>query len=320
VASLTAKINKANATSKKVGALPSDGEDQRSNLEKVARLYGLKTEDLDEAIRSWGARTTDPYDVGLAALYERDYPRATGELKEALKTREAKLAQDQKAVVNAAFVLGKSFYKQGKYRDAVTAYERCLQLSPGDTTVVNNLAVSLHDSGDFARAEPLYRRALAIDEKALGPEHPDVAISLNNLASLSKDKGDYAGAEPLLRRALAIDEKALGPEHPNVAAGLNNLGLLLGRTGDYAGAEPLLRRALAIDEKALGPEHPDVAIDLSNLVSLLQGKGDYAGAEPLLRRALAIQERRLGLDNPTTIKIRNNLEALHRLDAQAKKK
>jgi Tfp pilus assembly protein PilF len=61
---------------------------------------------------------------------------------------------------------------------------------------------------------PLYRRALAIQEKALGPNHPDTANSLNNLALLLHDKGDSAGAEPLYRRALAIREKALGPDHP----------------------------------------------------------------------------------------------------------
>ena len=29
--------------------------------------------------------------------------------------------------------------------------------------------------GDYAKAEPLYQRALKISEKALGPEHPDTA-------------------------------------------------------------------------------------------------------------------------------------------------
>jgi len=51
-------------------------------------------------------------------------------------------------------------------------------------TSLSNLA-ALHDSQDqYAKAEPLYNRALAIREKALGPEHPDVATSLNNLAML----------------------------------------------------------------------------------------------------------------------------------------
>ena len=49
---------------------------------------------------------------------------------------------------------------------------------------LNNLAVLYKTEGRYAKAEPLYQRALAIREKALGPEHPDVATSLNNLAAL----------------------------------------------------------------------------------------------------------------------------------------
>ena len=42
------------------------------------------------------------------------------------------------------------------------------------------LGPSLHLGGFFLSAhEPLYQRDLAISEKALGPEHPDVGISLN---------------------------------------------------------------------------------------------------------------------------------------------
>jgi hypothetical protein len=41
-------------------------------------------------------------------------------------------------------------------------------------------------------AEPLYRRALAITEKSLGPEHPNVAIRLNNLAVLLSDTNRLA--------------------------------------------------------------------------------------------------------------------------------
>ena len=49
-------------------------------------------------------------------------------------------------------------------------------------------------------AEPLFRRALAIDEAALGPEHPDTGTSVKNLAYLLQAKGDYDAAEPLFRR------------------------------------------------------------------------------------------------------------------------
>ena len=167
--------------------------------------------------------------------------------------------------------------------------------------------------GDYAKAEPLFQRALKIREKALGPEHPDTAKSLNNLAVLYDEMGDYAKAEPLLQRALKIDEKALGSEHPETATGLSHLAHLYDYMGDYAKAEPLFQRALKIDEKALGPEHPDTASGLLNLAVLYDEMGDYAKAEPLLQRALKIDEKALGPEHPNTAKGLNNLAALYSL-------
>jgi tetratricopeptide (TPR) repeat protein len=137
-------------------------------------------------------------------------------------------------------------------------------------TSLNNLALSLESKGDLGGAEPLFRSALAIAEKALGPDNPDTAGSLNNLAGLLESKGDYAGAEPLYRRALAIAEKTLGPNHPNTAMSLENLADLLEAEGDDAGAEPLYRRALSTAEKALGPDHPTTREIRESLDALLK--------------------------------------------------
>ena len=38
--------------------------------------------------------------------------------------------------------------------------------------------------GRLDEADPLYERSLAIHEKVLGPDHPDVAMVLNNQANL----------------------------------------------------------------------------------------------------------------------------------------
>src|SRR5262249_47167118 len=72
----------------------------------------------------------------------------------------------------------------------------------------------------------VYRRALTILERALGPEHPNVATSLANLAVLYQLEGKYAEAELLHKRSLTIRETALGPEHPNVNVSLINLAIL----------------------------------------------------------------------------------------------
>jgi tetratricopeptide (TPR) repeat protein len=49
---------------------------------------------------------------------------------------------------------------------------------------LNNLADLYRRRGEYDKAEPLLRRALAIWEKGLGPDHPDVAICLENYALL----------------------------------------------------------------------------------------------------------------------------------------
>jgi tetratricopeptide repeat protein len=58
--------------------------------------------------------------------------------------------------------------------------------------------------GRYADTKPPLKRALVIDEKSYGPEHPKVAIRLNNLAQLLKNTNRLAEAEPLDRRAQAI--------------------------------------------------------------------------------------------------------------------
>ena len=62
----------------------------------------------------------------------------------------------------------------------------------------------LYRRGNYVEAELLYRRALAIREKSLGQNHPEVAVSLNDLAVTLQRQGRYAEAELLHRRAMAI--------------------------------------------------------------------------------------------------------------------
>jgi tetratricopeptide (TPR) repeat protein len=136
-------------------------------------------------------------------------------------------------------------------------------------TILNETAIYHHARAAWAEAEPLYGRAIAIGEKTLGPEHPDLAIWLNNLAGLYRDTGRFAEAEPLYGRAIAIGEKTLGPEHPTLAAQLNNLATLYRDTGRLAEAEPLLRRAIAILGKSLPPDHPNLAMARKNRAVVL---------------------------------------------------
>ncbi len=78
-----------------------------------------------------------------------------------------------------------------------------------------NLATIYRNRGKYDEAEPMYRQALVIDQKILGPEHPFVTISLTSLAAVYEDQGKHVEADPLYRRSLKILNDKLGPNHPD---------------------------------------------------------------------------------------------------------
>jgi len=156
-------------------------------------------------------------------------------------------------------------------------------------------------------AVPLLEEAVAIRERELGPDHPEIATSLDHLGDVYWIGGDYPAAEATLERALAIREKVFGPEHLLVADVLDHLGSVYEIQAKFDAAQPLFERALAIRERELGPEHEDVAASLDDLGICRLDQGDGAGAEPLLRRALAIREKVFGPDHPEVAVSANGL-------------
>jgi Tfp pilus assembly protein PilF len=79
----------------------------------------------------------------------------------------------------------------------------------------------LYSTKREAEAEPLIRRALAIDEASYGPDHPKVARDLNNLAALLYETNRKDGAKALFRRALVA---AMGPTNDEAVANLDEFG------------------------------------------------------------------------------------------------
>lgn len=172
------------------------------------------------------------------------------------------------------------------YKQALTKEEAALPLGP-------RVAVRLIDIALLEQppaAEPLLKRAVAIQEKALGANHPEVATTLINLSSVLLTLGRPTAAEPLARRALSILE-TLGPRNPRLASANGNLADILRTKKDYPSARRHYQAALAIDERAYGPNHPEVAADLENLAGLLEAMGQKSEAEKLRQRAAAIPRR-----------------------------
>ena len=128
-----------------------------------------------------------------------------------------------------------------------------------EATAPKSDGTKLYSGDEHAEAIAAAKRALAMRQKALGPDHLAVGGSLEFLAVLYYRQGRYATAVSLCRRALEVYEKALGPENPSIANALNNLAQQYRAEGRYADAETLYQRSLAIREKGLGPDHPSLA-------------------------------------------------------------
>ncbi|NET59404.1 MAG: tetratricopeptide repeat protein, partial [Symploca sp. SIO2E6] len=176
---------------------------------------------------------------------------------------------------------------------------------------LNQKAFQLYQEGKYSEAILLAEKALAIRQRILGQEHPDVATSLNNLAFLYYSQGRYEKAESLYQQALEILKRILGPEHPYVASSLNNLAALYNSQGKYEEAQPLYHQALEMLKRILGPEHPNIASSLNNLAALYNSQGRYEEAEPLYRQALEMRRRILGQQHPDVAMSLNDLAGLY---------
>lgn len=169
---------------------------------------------------------------------------------------------------------------------------------------------------DNEEAEAMYRKALGLREKALGPSHFGTLVSLNNLAVVLVSQGKYDEAEAMHRKALELGEKTLGRSHLKTLLSLNSLAVVLVSQEKYDEAEAMHREALQRSEKVLGRDHSSTLISLSGLAVVLESQGKYDEAEAMQREVLKLVEKVLGYNHPSIFVYMNNLAAV--LDNQGK--
>jgi CHAT domain-containing protein/tetratricopeptide (TPR) repeat protein len=155
--------------------------------------------------------------------------------------------------------------------------------------------------GAYTDAERLMRRAIRIQEKALGTEDPSVAETLGEYASLDVTLRKYQEAEDLYKRAIRIHEATLRIQVPednfmrNPRAGLAWVYQLQGR---YAEAEALFEHSLQIMQADTGPEKPKsyaTANIMKNLANVYEAQGKFTKAEPLVKQATDLDDKAFGL-------------------------
>ena len=149
--------------------------------------------------------------VGLAALFSANL---SGDPAEAGAWAGGALAIG--ASLGGVIGAGQAIARNASARDGAytEAMNVCLtpailirELGPDNLEVARSLHALAHfyfRRWDFPRAEPLYARALAIEEKSLGTDAPELRVILGDYAELLRRTGRIEKAEELERRARAL--------------------------------------------------------------------------------------------------------------------
>ena len=177
------------------------------------------------------------------------------------------------------------------------AKSRFRRRTSNEAGVLNTKVMELYNAGQYAEAIPLAQRALSIREKALGPDHPDLASSLENLAALYSTQERYTDAEALYKRSLAIRERIAGPENPSLTPSLNDLALIYYNQNRYSEAEVLHKRVLSIAERAALLDHPDVIASLNNLAVFNKQQHRFARGSDALPAVIGNTGKSLGFQS-----------------------
>jgi CHAT domain-containing protein/Flp pilus assembly protein TadD len=161
--------------------------------------------------------------------------------------------------------------------------------------------------GRLSEAESLFQKALAIDEKDLRPDHPDLVKDAHRLGEVYFGEKKYDQAAPLLERAVAVEEKDQEANADDLVLDLGYLGLIYAKQQRLNEGELFLRRAVTASERIFRSSDSRLAIFYQNLSGLYYQEHKYGEAEPFLRKILGI----LATDDPDRVTALNYLAAVY---------
>jgi tetratricopeptide (TPR) repeat protein len=166
---------------------------------------------------------------------------------------------------------------------------------------LRGLAAVASQRMDGAALIDINSRALAIQRRHLGDDHPDVATTLGQLGYGQYLGGRFDEALASFSNAIARRERALGPDHVDVAGLLDNVSVVYAFLGRSAEATRTARRAADILRRGLGAKHRRTLASMIGLAQLLEVEERYDEANQILDETLEQLAAVYGSDHPLTV-------------------
>jgi tetratricopeptide (TPR) repeat protein len=285
---------------------PSLAEEKQ--LEAIAILQGYhergqnsgETRDLIEALER------------LSSLYSR-----SSRFNEVLELKLKILALKESSPVFDPYEshrdyrsLASSYHVLQRYEESSAAYKQAIEfLESASGEESEDFADLLVEAADFeplargAEAEENWRRALAIQEKILGPNDAKIALTLGSLGQHYARNEKPAWAEPMLKRALTITQSHYDKHHHRVLSLVWVLGNFYFEQQDMVAAEAILKQGLGAKKASTDTLQPmlnlwdrSITFVLGNVYLSQQ---NYAEAEQCYKQLLPA--RLPGMQEPETI-------------------
>jgi Tfp pilus assembly protein PilF len=138
---------------------------------------------------------------------------------------------------------------------------------------LHNIGVVYTRAGQVDKAESRLNEARVRLERALGPEHPEIAAVVRNQGAVFERRGDLVRAEALYRDALSRNLRQLGERNASTAVTAAALAKVLLAQHRYAEAEAELIRTRTIRENTIGTSAPLTVRAIEDLAKLYDAWG-----------------------------------------------
>ncbi len=264
----------------------------------VGWVRAARAEREASALAESRGRVMDFIETDLLGSPEAERGDLRGAVYRACRQLDARFRDDHHVREYLHYVLAGTLVSLRDYAGAAAEYEvlhaRSTDRRGADDKLTLMTAARLGgayaQAGDFARAEPVLRPALALAEARYGPVSEEAHGVLAWLCYALVLADRYADAEPYLRRRVAR-LRATDPDGEHLTATLDYLGTCLRETGHPAEAEAVYTEVLDRVRRAHGADHLETSAVVIQLGELRMLARDLSAAEAHFRRAVAIRER-----------------------------
>ncbi len=231
--------------------------------------------------------------VGFALEGLGQIEEAKAQLTQALDYYRAQ--GDPIAIARVLTAMGRVSWADSDYDLAEDQFEQALVLLKGLDSA-EAIRVRYHALADlggllpkleqYARAEQLTRRALALQPQISDLRALELPVLWNNLANALEGNDDLPGAIDAYEHSITLHRQHHAA-HPDLAIALANLGMTYEHAGDMQKAIELSAEAAAMQDQVLGAEHPEALLQRYNLGSLQINAGQLEDALSNLHLAVA---------------------------------